>query len=472
MPRLHNQNTASQGSIVVTILYIMLFLTTIVFGLFILANANLFRAFGRIYMLQAQYSAESGADAAVAILNNTDSNYAGTTSDVTLLSTTKYKATYSIVVSAGSSAKQKIITATGKVYQPASLSTPNYVRKIRVTVERSSSTGATGLMSRNIIDVDSSVKNIYGKDIYLNGFLNIRSNSTNLYAQTIKVAGKDTGASNCSIEGSGHLNKATTLSAAQTATIDVAYNNCITPPGNTTNTSFTVTANDSTVTPIQSMYIPWSQYMDSTYQNSPTGCADWNATSPVTIPSTGNTKKTHYPDSGSGVSSSCGTTGDLSLGSKTFNITDNVHIRANLCRTTACNPTFNNTSGSLKFVFIEGTINFTSVQTASGSSPLVFITYGADPGLQSKCPYGDSIFMSNNGSSGINAPAAYFLATNGLCIYQPKFNGSPALGGLGGKNLYISSNSGSPYDLALDPNFPVSSIPVDLSWRAVGYERL
>lgn len=222
--------------------------------------------------------------------------------------------------------------------------------------------------------------------------------------------------------------------------------------------------------------------MDSTYGNSPTGCADWtSASSTITIPSTGNTKKTHYPDSGSGISSSCGNNGDLSLGTKTYNITDNVHIRANLCRASACFPTFNNTSGSLKFVFIEGTINFAGVQTCTPaiascngttSAPIVFVTYGADPGLQSKCPYGDSIFLTNAGSNGINAPAAYFLATNSVCIYQAKFTGSPAMGGLGGKNLYIASNSGTQFDLALDPNFPVSSIPVDLAWRAVGYERL
>ena len=226
--------------------------------------------------------------------------------------------------------------------------------------------------------------------------------------------------------------------------------------------------------------------MDNTYQNSPGGCSDWTASgTTLTIPSTGNTKKTHYPDSGSGVSTSCGTNGDLSLGTKTYDIADNVHIRANLCRTTACSPTFNNTSGSIKYVFIEGTINFSSVQTCSPSvdpttpscngttsAPIVFITYGADPGIQSKCTYGDSIFLGNTGSAGINAPKAYFLATNGLCIYQSKFSGSPALGGLGGKNLYIASNSGTPYSLALDPSFPLNEIPIDLAWRAVGYERL
>lgn len=466
------QRSRQHGSVIVSILIVMVFLSTIIFGLLILGNANLNRARGRLMLLQAQYTAESGADAAIATLNNSSSSYTGTTSDVTVLSIAQYKATYATTVTTGSTSKERIITATGKVYTPASASTPSYTRTIRVTAQRSSSSSASGLMSRNIIDVDSSVKNISGKDVYVNGFINLRSNSTTLLAETITVAGKDTGASNCSIEGSGHLQKASTLGAGQKATLTLAYNNCITPPGNTTNSDFTVSPNNSGITTIQSMYIPWSQYMDGTYQNSPTGCSDWNSSSPVSIPSTGNSKKTHYPDSGSGVSTSCGTSGDLSLGTKTFNIADNVHIRANLCSTTACDPTFNNTSGSLKFIFVEGTINFNAVHTSSGSSPIVFVVYGTDPGTHSKCTYGDAVYINKDGSTGTNAPAAYFLAMNDVCLYQTKFDANPALGGLGGKNLYISSNSGNPFDLYLDPNFPASSIPVDLAWRASGYERL
>jgi len=59
----------TSGSIVVTIIYIMLFLSVILFGLITLAEASLTRAYQRIYLLQAQYSAESGADAALATIN-------------------------------------------------------------------------------------------------------------------------------------------------------------------------------------------------------------------------------------------------------------------------------------------------------------------------------------------------------------------------------------------------------------------
>ncbi len=486
---MQHSSPKQRGSIVVTILFIMMFLTTLLFGLVILAKANLFRAYQRVYLLQAQYSAESGADAALATINGGNSSYTGTTSDVTILTTTQYKATFSTTVAAGSSGSQKIITSTGKVYKPATASTPTYTRKVRVTISLTSASSATSLMARNIISVDSSVKNVQAKNIYVNGYINLTSNATTMEAESITVAGKDTGASNCSIEGSGSLAKASSLGAGAKATIDLRYNNCINPPGNISNSNFNVTVNDPNVAQLTSTYIPWSSYMDSTYQNSPSGCSDWTAAgSTLAIPSTGNTKKTHYPDSSSGIATSCGTNGDLSLGTKLINITDNAHIRANFCKSTACDPIFNNTSGSLKFVFVEGTMNFSSVRTCSNmastpsaivsacggatSAPIAFITYGADPGTHNKCPYGDSIFINKDGATGTSAPAAYFLATNSVCLYQTKFDSTPAIGGIGGKNLYVSSNSGNPFDLYLDPDFPVSSIPVNLSWRAVGYERL
>src|SRR5690348_10919020 len=92
--RYHATNEPSRGSIVVTIVIIMLFLSTLAYGVLLLANANVSRARGRIMLLQAQYSAESGADAAIAMLNSGNTTFTGTTSDVTVLTTTQYRATY------------------------------------------------------------------------------------------------------------------------------------------------------------------------------------------------------------------------------------------------------------------------------------------------------------------------------------------------------------------------------------------
>src|SRR6185369_17925269 len=99
---MRQQHSSRQhGSILVTILVLMIFSASLLLGLDVLANANLFRARGRIFLLQAQYSAESGADAAIATLNSGNFNYTGTTGDVQILSNTQYKATYATTVSNG-----------------------------------------------------------------------------------------------------------------------------------------------------------------------------------------------------------------------------------------------------------------------------------------------------------------------------------------------------------------------------------
>lgn len=469
------------GSILVTILTVMIFLSITIMSLAVMVNSNVVRARSRVLLLQAQYAAESGADTAIAYLNSDPSaSYTGTSSDITVLTSSRYKATFSSTVTTGSTPKQRIIIATGKVYAPASKSTPTYTRKIRVTAERSSTTSSFSLTARNIIYIESGVKNIEAKDVYANGFIQMNKNTTNLIAENITVAGKNTGASNCSIGGTGNLLKPSSFTTpGQTKTrVITAYNNCINPPGNISNSNFDVSANQTNVSTIATTYIPWSQYMSSSAQSR--NCSDWSANllglggpQTHTIPS-GGAGDTHYPDSGSNASLSCGVAGDVYLGSDRYNITANVHIRASLCvvQVLGCTPTFYNPDpNTVRWVFVEGAIDFNSVQTVSGSGPIIFVSYGADPVTQVlNCPYGGSIYLGNSGNT--SAPAIYFLATNGLCINKTKFGSSPALGGLSAKNIYIASNPGTPFDLKLDPLFPTNQIPIDLSWRETGYERL
>ncbi len=464
------------GSILVTILTVMIFLSLTVMSLAVLVNSNVVRSRGRILLLQAQYAAESGADTAIAYLNSDPTaSYTGTSTDITVITGPTYKATFAVSVAAGSTGKQRIITATGKVYSPKSSATPRYTRKIKVTAQRSTTTTASSIVSRNILAISSAVKNVNARDIYVNGYITMAKNSTTLTAENITVAGKNTGATNCSIGGSGSLAKPSSFTnPGQTKTnLTLGYNNCISPPGNTSNASFNVTANSGNISTVTSLYIPWSQYMDSGY-TAAGNCNDWTTgASPRKIPGTPTSKKTHYPDNGSTISASCGTSGDLALGSNQYNITDNVHVRANFCAASACDPTFYNPTANAYFVFIEGTVNFGSVQTAAGSGPIIFVIYGADPASKtSVCPYGGAMYLGQHGAVTTDAPGLYFLAQNGICLDGTKFNGNPSLGGIGGKNIYIATQSGNPFDLALDPNYPVSQIPLDLSWRETGYERL
>lgn len=465
------------GSILVSILVVTLFLAVVIGGLVVLANSNITRARGRILLLQAQYAAESGVDSAVAQLNDGNDTYTGSGSEVELLTNSLYRSTFSVSVAAGADSREKVITATGKVYVPATATTARFSRSIEVVAQRSSSATSTSILSRNIINIDSGVKDINAKDVFLNGYIYMNKNTTTLIAENITVAGKNTGAANCSIDGPGNLEKPTSfVDPGQTkTTITTAYNNCVSPPGNTTDTDFTVSANDTTITKVQSTYIPWSQYMDSSYQNSPGGCNDWTSgASPRDIPSTGNTKKTHYPNNSSNISTSCGTSGNLNLGTATYNIRDHVHVRANFCATSACHPTFYNPdagSAGIKFVFVEGTVNFDGIQTAAGSGPIVMVIYGADPGTFSGfCPLGDALHLGKDDIT--QAPALYFVVNNGACFDKTKFSTDPSLGGISAKNLYIATNSGTPFDLGLDTGFPTNAIPIDLAWRAVRYRRL
>jgi hypothetical protein len=469
-----HSKTKQRGSILVSILVVTSFISILVYSLIVLANVNLTRARGRILLLQAQYAAESGVDAAIATLNGGNTSYTGEATEQQILSNTQYRSTFTTTVIDNGNAKERIVTAVGRVYAPASDTTPKFIRNIEVTAQRTSTTSASSVLSRNILELQSGVKNVEALDVVINGFIHMNKNTTNLIAENITVADKNTGASNCSIGGTGNLVKPSSFTTpGQTMTnIITAYNNCITPPGNSSNANFNVVANQVNISKIQSTLIPFSEYMDNTYQNAPGGCNDWTTGSfPRDIPSTGNTKKTHYPDSSSGLSSSCGTNGDLTLDTGQYNIKDHVHLRASLCAASACTPTFNNPDSDLKFVFIEGSINFSSMQTAAGSGPIAFLTYGGDPASKaSDCPYGGSIYLGNGGNT--IAPKVYFLASNGICLDKTKFGADPALGGIGGKNIYIATNPGTPFDLALDPTFPTSEIPIDLSWRAIRYRRL
>jgi hypothetical protein len=463
------------GSIIISILIVMLFLSIVVSGLIVYASSNLTRGRSRVLTLESQYAAESGADAAIGYLNaDPSASYTGSGGEVTVVSNNLYKATFSTTVAAGSASNEKIITSIGRVYSPASATTASYTRKLEVVTQRTSDmVGVTGILSRNIIELQSGVKNVYAKDLYVNGYIDTNKNTTNIVAENITVGGKNTGATNCSIGGPGNLVKPATFTApGQTKTkIITAFNNCINPPGNTSNTNFDVSANQTTISRVQSTFIPWSQYMDVSYTNAG-NCNDWTTgSSPRQIPAVLGSKKTHYPDSGSNVSSACGTSGDLNLGSSQYNITDNVHIRANLCAASGCSPIFYNPTSTTRYIFVEGSANFNSITTASGSGPLILIVYGADPASKvSVCPLGGAIYVGDTGNT--SAPAMYFLANNGVCLDKTKFSTTPALGGLSGKNIYIATNPGTPFDLKLDTTFDSSKVPINLSWHATRYRRI
>lgn len=463
------------GNIIISLLIIIILLGSFVYGLIAISNSSIARSRQRIFALQAQYAAESGADATISFLNEND-DFTGI-NEIELLDAERYRATFDTSVSPGDNTKQRIINSTGYIYVPATATSPTYSHAIEVTAEKSSDATTSALLSRNIIDVHSGVKSIRARDIYANGYIRLNRNTTDLIAENIIIADRNTGSGNCSIGGRGNLVKPGSFSnPTQTKTVvRIAFNNCISPPGNISDSNFDVFPNQSNIAKLQSTFIPWSDVMDASYGSAPGGCSDWTTgSSPRTIPSAGNNRLTHYPNNGAGVLNTCGTNGSINLGSSQYNITDHVHIRADFCSSSGCTPTFFNPDTGpegIKFVFVEGWINFDRLTTVPGSGAIVFVSLGSDPASKSsRCPLGGSIFLGNSGNT--SAPSAFFLAANGVCLDRTRFGTEPALGGISGKNIYIATNPGTPFDLELDPSFPVEEIPIDLSWRASRFRRL
>lgn len=477
--RLH---TPERGSLLVTTLIIMMFLSVVILSLMFLGGMNMQRASSRITLLQAQYSAETGADIGLSLLNSAGAfTYGVYSPEKTILTNaTMYRATYQMKIDddPGGDPNIKVITSVGKVYTPSNSAQAKYTRAVRVTAKRSSQTSAASIISRNVLHIASSVKTVLARDLLVNEYIVMDKNTNQLSAETLTVGGKRSDANNCSISGSGKLVKPSSFTnPGQTTTIlNLAYDNCITPPGHMSNADFTVNENRTDIEKVQSTYIPWGYVMNSSYANSPSGCSDWTTgTFPRSIPSTGNTKKTHYPNTLSGVSTGCGTNGTLNLGNGSYTIRDHIHVRANICAPNSpCAPTFSNPDNDIKFIFVEGSLSFSAVKT-TGIGSIVFVVYGSDPPeLSGACPIGGAAYLGPTNSDNVNAPNLYLIAVNGgFCAEKTKFgNAIKSLGGVSGKNVYIATNSGTPFDLRFNPEFPVEQIPINLSWKAATYQRI
>lgn len=477
------------GSILVSILVMMIFLSITVLSLAVISQSNISRATQRIFLLQSQYAAESGADAVVAYLNSVGT-YGNSGTERTLVTNApSYRATYQATVTDDATdPNKKTVLSIGRVYQPSTATNAKYTYKIRVQLERSSMATTSSIVSRNSVEVASSVKEVIARSLYVNEYVRVNKNTTDIMIDDLTIAGKYPDASNCSLSGTGNMVRNPLLPSGTKAVLKMAYSNCMdSTPGNTSNSDFDVTANDSSLQKIASIYIPWSYKMNNVDGGGEYGngnCSDWAGSAP-TIPSTGNARKTHYPDNGSGTTTAgqCGGSGsgqaDLSLGSKTYTINDHVHLRAHLCKATSCTPTFINPDASTpKFIFVEGIINFERVALDSSSpGEIIFISYSTSQTVPAskQCPSNAAaIRLGKDGSNSLVAPKSYFIATNGmLCVDQTKFdNGVKSLGGISGKDIYLSSNSGASFELTFNPEFPLTSVPLDISWRATNLLRV
>lgn len=477
------------GSTLISIVILLGFLSIFFFGLITLGNANLTRAADRILALQAQYAAESGADAALAYLNNGIETYTGASNVILITNGTRYEAKFTSTVttpnnsSGNPDSNKRIITSTGSIFEPVGSTTPTIKRTVKIVAQRSSNVNSANILSRNIVHIGAAVKDVIAKNIFVNNYIQMDKNVNNFVAESVTVADRNPSASNCSING-GNLSKPS--SVAKT-TLKLAFKNCTPLNGGATN--FTVMEDQTDIEKVQSTFIPWQYTMDSVTSVNRV-CTQWTSGgSPRTIPfgtvpftpaenADVVNNKSHYPDNGSGVDLNCTSVankGSLDLGNDIqFNINQNVHVRANLCSNVSCRPIFNNPSTTTRYIFVEGSINFEQLRNAAGSGPIVFVSYGSDPAsLAAVCPEGGAVRLGQQGNNNTNAPKVFLLSINGgMCLDGTKFAGINSLGGVSGKNLYIATNSGTPFDLSIDPDFPVNDVPVNLSFKATQYQRL
>lgn len=463
-----HQVKKQDGMILPVLIIITAFLTTVVFSLLTISSTNLKVSRINFYKIAARYAAESGADEAIAMLNaagvnSQNATYGGTSGDKLLLinntSGSNYKIVYNTTVEEGVTSSQRIIKSTGKLFSPASRTQPNIKSTIEVTANLKGQRSAASMMSTGIIQVSSNVE-ITGKDVLVNEYVELTHPNAKIRMNGLQIAGyKAGGGQPCSVGPNGQI----LLPATGGTQMTLARKNC----AKTTQSGVSVTENSSTVSKIGSLEIPWQAYMDSSYTD------QGNCTSLV---NGGTVNKGHYPNAGSGasgeVATNCGTNGTLALGSKSYTITDHVHIRANLCsQTNVCSPTFTNTSGSLKFIFVEGSINFYDVKVNTGS-PIVFVSYSNGVCCNTKTnpkQLGAVYFNGTAANSTANAPNAYFLAPKGDIYVAAKVQ---SLGGIGGKNIYISTTGGSSHGMPINPSFPFGDIPVDIAWYAARYRQI
>lgn len=185
---------------------------TIIFFTVFFSIATTYATFGYRYFkivlrtsqsLDALALAEAGGDAFLTSVN-ADNSYAGTngtlgqsdscsnaSAPVTLFSTAKQgKGTYESCVKPGTIANEKVVYSTGKIYYPATASTPTTTRKVKLIIAGTLSTGYTvysgpgGLLLNNNVTLTSG-------PVYVGGKLVMTNNSsigTVASPQTVYVA--------------------------------------------------------------------------------------------------------------------------------------------------------------------------------------------------------------------------------------------------------------------------------------------
>lgn len=177
MLNLPNLRKNQDGSVLVAVFILTLAFTIISLSLSEFSLSHFRNVRRSLLAANALSTAEAGADLTLLKLNQ-DSNYTPPAGETELYNTdAKGKATYEVSIDPGSISGEKIITSTGRLYFPASSSTPTVTRKVKVVAVQSDEnysysvqTGAGGLYMSN----SATIAN--GK-VYVNGFIDMQNSA-------------------------------------------------------------------------------------------------------------------------------------------------------------------------------------------------------------------------------------------------------------------------------------------------------
>lgn len=171
-------NSSERGFLLVSLLITTFIIVAIGLVTSQLVIANYSVASSQFSRTNAQFAADAGVDYAIDKINENGS-WSGTSGEVTVMTENDTKTTFTASVGDGEDEFHKILTVTGRTYQPADSSTPETERSFEVVLlgiggvsfgDASVVTGVGGLTMLGNSE-------ILGGQVYVNGRISMRGNS-------------------------------------------------------------------------------------------------------------------------------------------------------------------------------------------------------------------------------------------------------------------------------------------------------
>jgi hypothetical protein len=172
----NRHKSSEQGVIMIGALMALFFFMIVALSIAEYGSRQYLSTRRTLVALSALSLAEGGVDKFMVEINNV-STYSGSGGEVTLYNdSVKGKGTYQTSVTNGTITNEKVVTSIGKVYLPATATTPLVTRSVRVTIIGTSpipytvQSGPGGLIMTNGATIGAG-------DLYINGYLTMTNNS-------------------------------------------------------------------------------------------------------------------------------------------------------------------------------------------------------------------------------------------------------------------------------------------------------